>query len=300
MACLRLAPGPVALPTSAGATRAGGRGHRRLLGPGGPAGAATWPGRAPPSSGWPARPSGSRSSPPTCAPSRRPRGPSPVTWRTRPPCGGPSTRWWRARAGRPADQQRRPGPRGPAGRHFRSRLPPDLRRELLRSGGGHPGRAAGHGRTRAGHRGQRVLRRRAAALAGPGRLPVVQGGPVRLHRVDLVPSRPQGGRTSRSSIPAFMATELGEGALARGLRRPPRLTTRSVETVSRRILARAGGPSLEISVSGLIDAAMVFRSPHAPDLPPPAAPLVGGGGRHNGLPAGVARCADPPGRAHRV
>ncbi len=60
--------------------------------------------------------------------------------------------------------------------------------------------------------------------------------------------------------PAFMATELGLGALDRGLRRPPRLTTRSVETVSRRILARAGGPSLEISVSGLIDVAMVFRS----------------------------------------
>ena len=60
--------------------------------------------------------------------------------------------------------------------------------------------------------------------------------------------------------PAFMKTELGLGALGRGLRRPPRLTTRSVETVSRRILARAGGPSLEISVSGLIDAAMVFRA----------------------------------------
>jgi len=60
--------------------------------------------------------------------------------------------------------------------------------------------------------------------------------------------------------PAFMPTELGLGALGRGLRRPPRLTTRSVETVSRRILARAGGPSLEISVSGLIDAAMVFRA----------------------------------------
>jgi NAD(P)-dependent dehydrogenase (short-subunit alcohol dehydrogenase family) len=59
--------------------------------------------------------------------------------------------------------------------------------------------------------------------------------------------------------PAFMATELGQGALERGLRKPPRLTIRSVETVSRRILARAGGPSLEISVSGLIDAAMVFR-----------------------------------------
>ncbi len=59
--------------------------------------------------------------------------------------------------------------------------------------------------------------------------------------------------------PAFMATELGLGALERGLRRPPRLTTRSVETVSHRILAQAGGPGLEISVSGLIDAAMVFR-----------------------------------------
>ncbi len=59
--------------------------------------------------------------------------------------------------------------------------------------------------------------------------------------------------------PAFMATELGLGALGRGLRQPPRLTIRSVETVSRRILAHAGGPSLEISVSGLIDAAMVFR-----------------------------------------
>jgi hypothetical protein len=57
-----------------------------------------------------------------------------------------------------------------------------------------------------------------------------------------------------------MPTELGLGALGRGLRRPPRLTQRKVTTVSRRILARAGGPSLEISVSGLIDAAMVFRA----------------------------------------
>ncbi|HEY6429867.1 MAG TPA: SDR family oxidoreductase [Acidimicrobiales bacterium] len=60
--------------------------------------------------------------------------------------------------------------------------------------------------------------------------------------------------------PAFMPTKLGLGALGRGLRRPPRLTQRSVGTVSRRILARTGGPSLEISVSGLIDAAMVFRA----------------------------------------
>ena len=60
--------------------------------------------------------------------------------------------------------------------------------------------------------------------------------------------------------PAFMATELGLGALGRGLRRPPRMTTRTVEAVARRILAQAGGPSLEISASGLIDAATVFRS----------------------------------------
>jgi hypothetical protein len=60
--------------------------------------------------------------------------------------------------------------------------------------------------------------------------------------------------------PAFMVTELGLGAIGRGLRKPPRLTTRSVEAVSRRILAQAGGPRLEISASGLIDAAMVFRS----------------------------------------
>jgi NAD(P)-dependent dehydrogenase (short-subunit alcohol dehydrogenase family) len=59
--------------------------------------------------------------------------------------------------------------------------------------------------------------------------------------------------------PAFMPTALGVGALQRGLRQPPRLTIRSVETVSRTILARAGEPTLEISVSRLIDAAMVFR-----------------------------------------
>jgi NAD(P)-dependent dehydrogenase (short-subunit alcohol dehydrogenase family) len=61
------------------------------------------------------------------------------------------------------------------------------------------------------------------------------------------------------AYPAFMATDLGLGALARGLRQPPRLTIRSVETVSRIILARAGGSSLEISASRLIDVVMVFR-----------------------------------------
>jgi NAD(P)-dependent dehydrogenase (short-subunit alcohol dehydrogenase family) len=68
------------------------------------------------------------------------------------------------------------------------------------------------------------------------------------------------GVTMHVVYPAFMATELGLGALGRGLRRPPRLMTRSVESVSQRILTRAGGPSLEISVSGLIDAAMVLRA----------------------------------------
>jgi hypothetical protein len=56
-----------------------------------------------------------------------------------------------------------------------------------------------------------------------------------------------------------MATALGVGALQRGLRQPPRLTVRSVETVSRTILAHAGESTLEISASRLIDAAMVFR-----------------------------------------
>lgn len=60
--------------------------------------------------------------------------------------------------------------------------------------------------------------------------------------------------------PAFMATELGLGALGRGLRRPPRLTTRTVPQVSRTILRRAGTGSLTISVSRLIDVAMVFAA----------------------------------------
>jgi NAD(P)-dependent dehydrogenase (short-subunit alcohol dehydrogenase family) len=59
--------------------------------------------------------------------------------------------------------------------------------------------------------------------------------------------------------PAFMATDLGLTALRRGLRQPPRLTIRRVETVSRIILARAEESSLDISASRLIDVAMVFR-----------------------------------------
>ncbi len=68
------------------------------------------------------------------------------------------------------------------------------------------------------------------------------------------------GITVQVVYPAFMATELGMSALGRGLRKPPRLTTRNVPYVSRTILRKAGTGSLEISVSGLIDAAMVFRA----------------------------------------
>jgi NAD(P)-dependent dehydrogenase (short-subunit alcohol dehydrogenase family) len=59
--------------------------------------------------------------------------------------------------------------------------------------------------------------------------------------------------------PAFMATSLGLGALSRGLRKPPRMTTRSVEAVSRLILRKAGGSSLDISASALTSASTAFR-----------------------------------------
>ena len=74
--------------------------------------------------------------------------------------------------------------------------------------------------------------------------------------------------------PAFMATELGLGALGRGLRRPPRLTTRSVDRVSRTILRRAGAGSLVISVSRPDRRGHGVRRRHAPHLPPPAPELV--------------------------
>ncbi|HZU78864.1 MAG TPA: SDR family oxidoreductase [Acidimicrobiales bacterium] len=72
-------------------------------------------------------------------------------------------------------------------------------------------------------------------------------------------------RTERRGVrmhvvyPAWMPTDMGLGALERGLRKPPRLTRRSAERVSRHVLARLGGRSVDISASGLIDVAVVFR-----------------------------------------
>ena len=60
--------------------------------------------------------------------------------------------------------------------------------------------------------------------------------------------------------PAWMPTDMGLGALQRGLRRPPRLTRRSTAAVSQRVLERLGGPALDISAAGLIDVAMVVRA----------------------------------------
>jgi short-subunit dehydrogenase len=59
--------------------------------------------------------------------------------------------------------------------------------------------------------------------------------------------------------PAWMPTDMGRGAIGRGLRAPPRLTRRTEEEVARLVLDRIGGRTVEISASRLIDAATVFR-----------------------------------------
>jgi NAD(P)-dependent dehydrogenase (short-subunit alcohol dehydrogenase family) len=96
------------------------------------------------------------------------------------------------------------------------------------------------------------------ASPGPGAYPSSKAALSAFSESTSFRTEPKGVHT-HIVYPAFMVTELGLGAISRGLRKPPRLTTRSVDSVSRRILAKAGGRSLEISASGLIDAAMVFR-----------------------------------------
>jgi NAD(P)-dependent dehydrogenase (short-subunit alcohol dehydrogenase family) len=59
--------------------------------------------------------------------------------------------------------------------------------------------------------------------------------------------------------PAWMPTDMGRGAIGRGLRAPPRLTRRTEEEVASLVLDRMGGRTVEISASRLIDAASVFR-----------------------------------------
>jgi short-subunit dehydrogenase len=60
--------------------------------------------------------------------------------------------------------------------------------------------------------------------------------------------------------PAWMPTDMGRGAMGRGLRAPPRLTRRTEQEVARLMLDAMGGRRFEISASGLIDAATVFRA----------------------------------------
>ncbi|MGD0321354.1 MAG: SDR family oxidoreductase [Acidimicrobiales bacterium] len=60
--------------------------------------------------------------------------------------------------------------------------------------------------------------------------------------------------------PAWMPTEMGLSALRRGLRTPPRVMRRSEEEVSSLVLARLGGPALDISASRLPAVAALFRA----------------------------------------
>ena len=97
-------------------------------------------------------------------------------------------------------------------------------------------------------------------LPSPARAPtLVQSRPVGLHRVHLVPARPQGGPPARG-LPRVH----GHGAGAGSPRPRPAPAPPADDSQRRDGVAPdpgpAGGPALEISVSGLIDAAMVFRS----------------------------------------
>jgi hypothetical protein len=93
---------------------------------------------------------------------------------------------------------------------------------------------------------------------GPGAYPASKAAMSAFSESISFRLQPQG-VTVHAVYPAFMATELGLGALRRGLRQPPRLTVRNVEDVSRLVLARAGEPAVDISASRLIDVTMVFR-----------------------------------------
>jgi NAD(P)-dependent dehydrogenase (short-subunit alcohol dehydrogenase family) len=93
---------------------------------------------------------------------------------------------------------------------------------------------------------------------GPGAYPASKAALSAFSESISFRLRPQGVAV-HAVYPAFMATELGLGALRRGLRQPPRLTVRNVEDVSRLVLARAGEPVVDISASRVIDVTMVFR-----------------------------------------
>jgi NAD(P)-dependent dehydrogenase (short-subunit alcohol dehydrogenase family) len=60
--------------------------------------------------------------------------------------------------------------------------------------------------------------------------------------------------------PAWMPTAMGNAAVERGLRRPPRPARSTEDEVSRLVLAKMGSARLELSASGLVDKAVVLRA----------------------------------------
>ena len=94
---------------------------------------------------------------------------------------------------------------------------------------------------------------------GAGRLPLVEGGAVGLHRVNLVPAGPQGGPRPRR-LPRLHGHRAGAGG-ARTWTAPASADDDPHRGGSGTPDPGAGGwATLEISASGLIDAATVFRS----------------------------------------
>ncbi len=117
-------------------------------------------------------------------------------------------------------------------------LPPHIRRELLRTRCGDARCEPAMVERGQRHHRQRVVRRRAPAVARAGRLPLVEGGPVGVQRVDVVPARARRGSTCTSSIRPSWPPSWAWGA------RPWAAPAAAADdpqrrVVSRRILARS-------------------------------------------------------------
>ena len=177
---------------------------------------------------------------------------------------GPSTSW----------STTRPGSRHPAGRHHRGRFPPHLRRELLRPGGRDAGRPARHARHAAAASIVNVSSDGGRLPSpGPGAYPSSKAALSAFSESTSFRLGPKGVHV-HVVYPAFMATELGLGALA-----PGSAPAAPADDPQRRdgVTPDSGPgrrPVARDQRLGPIDAAMVFRSPAAPDLPPAAPELV--------------------------